>query len=350
MAKLPRQVAELYHHDYFMTPLVDYLEHYGFRRIHQGKVRDSYALPRHKGYRLVVATDRISIFDFVLPALVPHKGEVLTALTHFWLNEVLSDFPHHLIYPFCKQPLPIDHPTADEIAHEMSHELPVTRCLVVREVVIPPYEMIFRGHVGGSIWKQYQQSIVVAGQQLPAGLKKWHRLEKPLFTPSTKSQAGHDVNITIEEYFEQMGEAGYRSVKMFERAYIRANECAQEQGILILDTKFEGLDVIADEVLTPDSSRFTTVDDYQKALEERRDPVFYDKQLVRDWGLTVETPLGRGTNQLNPEDDGHVAFVHGLKVPHEIINKTSQRYLEIFERLTGQSLKEYQEAKMVLEA
>jgi phosphoribosylaminoimidazole-succinocarboxamide synthase len=301
--------------------------------VYQGKVRDTYKLPcGDENLLLLCATDRLSIFDFVLNALVPNKGEILTALTEFWLTEVLAEFPNHLMrsiaYPGKNYAFDLK---------EVFPDIPLNRCLAVEEVEIPPYEMIFRHHLGGSIFKKYEETGMAGGQKLPQRLPRWSFLDQPLFTPSTKSKDSHDVNISASDYYEAIGEKGRESVKMFKDAYKKAYAFAREKGILILDTKFEGLNIIADEALTPDSSRFTTVEDWTKAMEEKRDPIFYDKEVVRQWGKTVKTPFGAtGIHMLWPKNPEHVAFVHGLEVPAEIIEETSGRYFSIFYRLTGQ--------------
>jgi len=176
---------------------------------------------------------------------------------------------------------------------------------------------------------------MAGGQKLPSGIPTWGYLHMPLFTPSTKAKDGHDVNISAYEYNKKIGVEGIKSINMFSAAYIKAYRYALGKGIVILDTKFEGLDVIADEVLTPDSSRFTTKEDLANAIKEKRDPVFYDKEIVRQWGKTVKTPFGvTGINNLDPENEEHVAFVHDLEVPEKVINETSERYLNIYYRLT----------------
>lgn len=333
MAVLPVSVAE--------SETSRTLVRAGLTRIHQGKVRDTWGLDPGGALRLVVATDRISIFDLVLPVLVPRKGEVLTALTHFWLSGPLKDFPHHLVRSEENPKLNMVHDVREVIP-----DLPRERCLVVQTVEIPPFEMTFRHHIGGSVWRAYEDHGVVAGHKLPPGLKRWQFLESPLFTPSTKAQKGHDVNVTVEAYLEVMGERGMRAIRMFMHAYTTAYEYAKERGILILDTKFEGLDVIADEVLTPDSSRFTTVEDFAAAMEVGRDPVFFDKEPVREFGRSVDTPWGKGIQRLDPTDLQHLSFVASLTIPDAVVSATTARYLDIFQRVVGISLSEYQRTEM----
>lgn len=312
-------------------PLAEHLASLGWTQLNRGKVRDTYGRSKNDKHLLVVATDRLSIFDFVLPTEVPQKGEVLTALTHFWLNEVLMDTEHHL----ANMP--------------ESTGLPRERCLLVRKVSIEPYEMIFRHHIGGSVWKEYQKQGTASGHSLPAGLTRWQKLESPIFTPSTKEESGHDINITAAAYLEDRGTEGSQNVERLSSIYSRAYTYAEGRGILILDTKFEigNPFVLADEVLTPDSSRFTTAEDLTKAAAEGRDPIFYDKERVREWGRTVETPFGTvGINSLNPENAAHLAFVHSVAVPSEVVAETSERYQRIFEMLVGVPLSDYQHTRM----
>lgn len=318
-----------------------YLQSFGWELVRQGKVRNIYQWPCVEDYLLLEASDRVSIFDVVLGEEIPQKGEILTAMTHFWLTRVLPDFPNHLVAE----------PDADELVGRIFLNLPAKvrrRCLLVKRVEMPAYEMIFRHHLGGSVYKAYCNTGYVAGQRIQPGLPQWHKLDAPLFTPSTKEEIGHDVNISVQQFYAAMGEKGSQAVDMFSRAYKRAYGYAEKLGILILDTKFEGLDVIADEVLTPDSSRFTTNDDFIAARQEGRDPIFYDKQFLREWGLQVETPWGRGLNNKNldltkPEC---LEFVHNLLVPADVVLTTKNRYEVIFMRLTGCTPREYQGLEM----
>lgn len=330
---------------------------YGFERIHQGKVRDTYQIDEDGDELLVVASDRISIFDFVLPVLVPKKGEVLTALTHFWFSTILSEYDNHLIQSET-------HPTANA-AFDLrisNTYLPIERCLLVKNLKdkLWIWEMIYRDHVGGSIYDGYLKTGKAGGHNLPPNLPKWSKLEKPIFTPSTKEEVGHDVNVDADFFFQQMESFGgeeKKVVEMLAEAYSKAYAYAENRGILILDTKFEVAGkTIVDEILTPDSSRFVLKEDWIKAMEAGRDPYFHDKQPVREWGSSVVTPfedergLIVGINNLKTKDnkkfEEYTAFVHGLKVPEEIISATTERYLKIFEALTGFSLEEYQYERM----
>lgn len=307
------------------------------KRIHRGKVRDTYELTPE--LLLFLATDRLSIFDFVLPAFVPRKGVILTALTHFWLTKILPDFPNHLAV--------CDPETVKKFFN--SKGIP-RNALLVRKLSMVPYELIFRHHIGGSVYKKYQKTGLAAGQKIVPGLPKWSALNRPICTPSTKAQEGHDINIDLSECLIGMGPGAQQAIDMLTEAYSRAYAYAKERGILILDTKFE-IDmnyIFADEFLTPDSSRFTTVADFELAMKEGRDPIFMDKEPARNWGRTVVTPfIGEddepiiGINKLEPANDQHVNFVHSLKVPQEVIQTIMNRYLEVFEILTGCSIDDY---------
>ncbi|MFZ4648604.1 MAG: phosphoribosylaminoimidazolesuccinocarboxamide synthase [Patescibacteria group bacterium] len=352
MAKIPENLRE--------DALSKYLQEHGLKRIGQGKVRDTYYLDNER--LLVVTTDRISIFEFVLGVLVPKKGEVLTALTHFWLTKVLHQWKNHLIN--CEHPnLNYCPNTASLLKETLLPDLQIERSLIVRNLSgkMYPFEMIFRHHIGGSVFKQYQKTGMAGGLELPANLPKWSKLESPIFTPSTKEDVGHDINVNGDYFYSEMEKLGLKEeaemvVWNLDSAYSIAYKYAEERGVLILDTKFEvsGL-IIADEVLTPDSSRFGLADDCVRAIAENREPKSYDKQAVRDWGAKVITPFFDesnncivGINKLDPEIEDHVHFVHSLEIPTDIITGTTERYLNIFKILTGKSLEEYQKAEMGL--
>ncbi|MFA6514872.1 MAG: phosphoribosylaminoimidazolesuccinocarboxamide synthase [Candidatus Paceibacterota bacterium] len=353
MNKIPKRLQN--------DALSTYLKKEGLTRIHQGKVRDTYSIDGD--HLLVVATDRISIFDFVLNALVPKKGEVLTALTHFWLTNLLSEFNHHLIKTKETDLLKRSFNGAYDLKGRLP-DLPIECCLVVKNLAgkLYPFEMIYRHHIGGSVFKKYQETGIAGGQNISPNLPKWSKLDKPIFTPSTKEEVGHDINVDALYYFMTMKEKGlanemYQMVEMLSQVYSMAYSYAEEKGILILDTKMEvaeGLTII-DEILTPDSSRFALKSDWQQALKEGRDPKFLDKQPVRDWGDKIKTPFYEGAEQiigikkLDPENPEHVSFVHGLKVPSKIINDTTNRYLKLFHAITGRDLVNYQWDEMGVE-
>lgn len=315
------------------------LETAGYARIHQGKVRDTYRISDK--FLLVVATDRLSIFDFVLPVLIPDKGAVLTALTHYWLSQVFVNYSHHLVNS--RENLGFN------AVHELKHELPeldLKRCLIVKDLSdeMLDFEMIFRHHIGGSVYKKYLETGTAGGHKLPLGLPKWSKLDEPIFTPSTKEDVGHDINKDAEYFFSKTGEAGRKLVALLTEIYTSAYKLASANGIRILDTKFEGtLTTIADEILTPDSSRFVDSSNWEIAMKEEREPDFLDKEPARIWGKSVETGFDvTGINKLDPVNPEHTAFVHGLKVPENIITAISGGYAEIFNRLTDWPFKQYQ--------
>lgn len=347
MAIIPRCVT-----DYPFTagrnsePVVEFLARFGFNLIHRGKVRDTYSMPDDPDKYLVVASDRLSIFDFVLPVTVPGKGVVLTALTHFWLTRVLEGRTHHLVSSVHNERFNAAY--GQKLFTNIA--FPLERALVIKKVKIQPFELIFRHHLGGSVWKKYVESGIVAGVELPKGLKRWSFLEQPLFTPLTKAENGHDINVTQAEYLAVMGVTGQKTVNNLLQVYQQAYDWAYQRGIIILDTKFEAGDpyVLADEVLTPDSSRFTTVEDYEAAMRENRDPIFFDKEPARTWGRTVSAPFGvTGINNLDPDNPDHVRFVHEeVKVPPEVVADLAMRYRRLFEMLTCMFLYYYQVREM----
>lgn len=328
-ARLPRQVAESYLSRLLMTA--------GLQRVSQGKVRDTFTLPGFPGALLMVATDRLSIFDFVLPCSVPDKGRVLTAMTVFWLKNVLSGYPNHLIA--CGPDIDRFLPQALQGNAELQ-----SRSLVVKNLQIIPVECVVRGYLTGSAWKDYQKNKgIVCGHQLPPGLYDGAKLPEPIFTPATKAELGHDTNITADDVGRQYGR---HLERMSLQLYHTAARYALSRHIIIADTKFElgqigfwDVKVLADEALTPDSSRFWTEEDWKKAAAQKKSPPGFDKQPVREWGKTVETPFGvTGIDKLEPENLDHVVFVHQLQVPQEVIEATTRRYVDILDRLTGQTV------------
>jgi phosphoribosylaminoimidazole-succinocarboxamide synthase len=275
--------------------------------IRRGKVRDIYDLG---GSLLMVSTDRISAFDWVLPSGIPDKGRVLTQLSGFWFN--LLGVPHHL--------LSLDVASADLPAGCDLAPL-VGRSMIVRKAEVVPIECVVRGYLAGSGWKEYQESGSVCGVRLPPGLVNGSRLSEPIFTPATKEQSGHDVNIPFERMVDIVGRP--TAEKLRERSlnvYRRGAEHAQSRGIIIADTKFEwgrsgGELLLIDEVLTPDSSRFWPADGYEPGQNQ---PSF-DKQFVRDW---LEQ-TGWDKNSPPPQ------------LPEEIVARTREKYIEAYERLSG---------------
>lgn len=327
-----------------------FLLQHGFTLWHMGKVRNTYKNNNHPGLLFVVATDRLSIFDFVLPVLVAFKGEVLTALTHHWLMHVLQKWPHHLV-PSQLNP---NFNAAYDFA-QIYPGFPVERILVVRELEMQLFELIFRGHIGGSVWADYEATSTVTGILLPEGLMKWQKLPDPifpLFTPSSKAENDHDINLTQAYYFNAMGEGVFDVIESYRSMYREAYDYALAQGIIIADTKFEGdpYGTVGDEILTPDSSRFIDREELVLAQRVGRNPRFLDKQPVRDEGEQIKTPWGAGINKLQPSNANHLAFVDSIHFPKKIIKETTQRYLYIVKRLTGKTLREYQQTEMGVSA
>jgi phosphoribosylaminoimidazole-succinocarboxamide synthase len=274
----------------------------------RGKVRDVYDL----GDRLViVATDRISAFDWVLPTAIPDKGRILTALSLFWFD--FLGVPHHILSTDLKDMGSAFAARADELAG---------RTVLVRKTRVVPIECVVRGYLAGSGWKEYQGGGAVCGIQLPPGLRQSEQLPEPIFTPATKEEVGHDENISFERMVQITGpavadELRRRSIEV----YRRAAHHARTRGILIADTKFEwgtlpdGELILIDEVLTPDSSRFWPADGYRVGIS----PPSFDKQFVRDW---LETS-GWDKNSAPPQ------------LPVEVVERTRQKYAEALARLTG---------------
>ncbi len=275
--------------------------------VRRGKVRDVYDL----GDRiLLVSTDRLSAFDWVLPTAIPDKGRVLTQISSFWFQ--LLHEPDHVITSDVTQ---MDLPAGVDRA------MLAGRSMLCRKTEVVPIECVVRGYLAGSGWKEYQQSQTVCGIKLPEGLTESARLPEPIFTPSTKAAAGHDENIGFEQVVRTVGrelaeQLRQRSLRIFQRGA----DYARQRGIIIADTKFEfGLLgdqlLLIDEVLTPDSSRFWPADQYAAG----RGQASFDKQFVRDW--LSATPWDK--NSPPPA------------LPDEIVRKTRQKYIEAFERLTN---------------
>ncbi|MCL5410283.1 MAG: hypothetical protein M1324_00295 [Patescibacteria group bacterium] len=340
-------------HGYGNTPWFDQLTRAGLKRVSVGKVREGYTDDSDPDRSLFLASDRVSIFNFVLPALVPRKGEVLTALSHFVMTNVLADLASDMVFPERDS-------ENDKIWHNwrrLHPEIPWERCTLVNKYDVQPFEAIFRRHPGGSIWGDYLKSGVIAGQKLPAGLVKWECLNKALFTPTEKSE--EDEPLTIQQFLEVNSEYGQAVIDVLSSAYDRAYEFFQALGIRILDTKFEyaidesGNVVLLDEKFTPDSSRFVEEANWLATLGSGSDPAFQDKEIVRSWGKAVGTPFygvdGKqiiGLHNLKGSNSEHIAFVHGLTVPGDLLEKTSQTYLSIFQRVTSCDLDAYQRESM----
>jgi phosphoribosylaminoimidazole-succinocarboxamide synthase len=281
--------------------------------IYRGKVRDLYAVDdRHL---LMVASDRLSAFDVILPTAIPGKGAVLTAVSNFWFERVRHLVPNHL---------QLAEKTLDEALPDPAERARITgRAVVARRLKGLPVEAIVRGYLIGSGWKDYQHAGMVCGIRLPEGLRLADRLPEPIFTPSTKAALGaHDENVSFDEIADRIGRELAERVRAISlRIYREAAEYALARGLIIADTKFEfGLDeegqlVLMDEALTPDSSRFWPADRYQPGVN----PPSFDKQFVRDYLETLDW------DKQPP----------GPELPAEIVARTAAKYREARERLTG---------------
>jgi len=280
-------------------------------RIHQGKVRDIYAVDEQ--HMLIVTTDRLSAFDVVMPDPIPGKGRVLTQISNFWFQRTRHIVPNHLA----------DYPLARAVPDAAERAPLEERSIVVRRLKALPIEAVVRGYLIGSGWKDYQQSGAVCGIALPAGLRQADRLPEPIFTPATKAEMGsHDENISYERVVALIGRGLAEQVRATALAlYGFAVEHALQRGIIIADTKFEfGVDdvghlTLIDEALTPDSSRFWPADTYRPGTS----PPSFDKQYVRDYLETLDWPKR----------------APGPKLPPEIIARTSEKYAEALRRLTS---------------
>jgi phosphoribosylaminoimidazole-succinocarboxamide synthase len=280
----------------------------GYTLLRRGKVRDVYDAGEHY---LIVATDRISAFDVVLPNGIPGKGRVLTQISIHWFRQVADIVENHLVAT------EVDDFPAPLRAHRAVLQ---GRSMLVKKASVLPVECIVRGYLSGSGWKEYGTSGTVCGIALPAGLVESSRLEAPIFTPSTKAEAGHDINISFAETEKIVGAQLAERLRVAALAvYDRGRELAGKRGIIIADTKmefgiFEGRLILIDELLTPDSSRFWSARGYQPG----RGQDSWDKQIVRDYLLTL------AWDQTYP----------GPSLPDEIVKKASARYQEIYEILT----------------
>jgi len=279
----------------------------------RGKVRDIYEVD---DYLLLVSTDRISAFDVIMDQGIPFKGMVLTKISEFWFNLTKDLIPNHLISTNVNE--------YPEICREYSADLR-NRSMLVKKAAVVPIECIVRGYISGSGWKDYNRTGEISGIKLPQDLKESEKFSEPIFTPSTKAEIGeHDENISAEQAMEITDKETFEILKECTlKVYNKASEFALDKGIIIADTKFEfgkfnDNIIIVDEVLTPDSSRFWPLEKY----ETGRGQESYDKQFVRDYLLSINF------NKQPPPPP----------LPTEIIKRTSEKYLEIYERITGESL------------
>ncbi|MBI3251379.1 MAG: phosphoribosylaminoimidazolesuccinocarboxamide synthase [Candidatus Andersenbacteria bacterium] len=329
MAKIPKDVA---------SEKWEYaLAGGGLTRSHQGKVRNTY-LPN--GKILQMATDRFSIFDFVLNAKAEGYGEILTALTVFW-SKILTAKNHITAYG-----TDIDFLLAPNI-----RGLPAIhrRGLVVENLAMELVECVVRASLTGTAFKRYKRGEPVGGRALPHGLFDGAGIPGgPIFDPTDKAQEGHDQPIDPAGVNPLLAPA---SLQIFKEA----QQFAGTRGFYIADTKFEfGWKnqqlILADEIFTPHSSRFWDEVDARNVTEMTGAPVSFDKQRIREWGKTVETPWGKGIDKLDPKDQAHREFVHSLKVPEDVISDYINRGHQLFRRLTGQVLCEFQEKHMKIAA
>ena len=289
------------------APVID-----GARHLHSGKVRDLYEIEQgeYAGQLLMVASDRISAFDFVLDTTIPDKGEILTRMSLWWFDQLAHLVPHHV--------LSTDVPSAV-----------AGRAVVCQRLEMFPVECVARGYLTGSGLLDYAASGEVCGIALPAGLVDGSRLPAPIFTPATKAAVGdHDENVSYDAVVSEIGAddaAELRELTM--QVYGAAELIARERGIILADTKFEfgrradGTTVLADEVLTPDSSRFWPADDWRPGQPQPS----YDKQIVRNWLLSAESGWDRSTGAAPPA------------LPAAVVDRTRARYVEAYELLTGET-------------
>jgi phosphoribosylaminoimidazole-succinocarboxamide synthase len=289
--------------------------------LHRGKVRDVYEVDADT--LLMVASDRVSAFDVVLRQPIPFKGEVLTLVTAWWLEQLEERVAHHLL---AVHPDAIVERYPDLAASRDAWE---RRAMLVKRTKPVLVECVVRGYISGSAWKEYSKKGTLAGEALPQGLSESQRLDPPIFSPATKAQEGHDENITYEQVVELLGEELARRLRDLSlEVYGYGRDVAGERGIILADTKFEfGFDpagdlLLIDEVLTPDSSRFWPRESY----EVGRGQPSLDKQPVRDWLDGLE-----GWDKTPPAPD----------LPPEVVDASSARYQDVFRRLTGRPLGDY---------
>ena len=288
-----------------------FLELPGIKKLRSGKVREVFDLGETL---LFVATDRLSAFDVILPDPIPHKGAVLNQLSAFWFKRFDEIDNHFITADF------------DEFPQELRafRDQLTGRSMIVRKTTPLPVECVVRGYLAGSGWKEYQESQSVCGIKLPSALKQGSKLPEPIFTPATKAESGHDENIDMKRCAEILGqEIADRVKKLSLEIYSKGRDHAEKKGIIVADTKFEfgavdGKLLLIDECLTPDSSRFWPKDQYAVG----QSPPSFDKQFVRDYLETLDWDKTPPAPSL----------------PQDVIVKTSAKYVEAFERLTGEKL------------
>src|SRR4051812_32203257 len=291
------------------------------QHIASGKVREMYAVG--DDHVLIVATDRISAYDFILPTEIPDKGAVLTAMTLWWLTQVTDIVPNHLVTANVND-YPADlHKYADALRG---------RSMLCRRLEMFPVECVARGYLAGSGWTDYAATGAVCGHSLPEGLQDGSPLPEPIFTPATKAATGHDLNITVAEAAELIGTDAARELERLTLAvYTRAVELGRKRGIIIADTKLEfgraqdATIVLGDEALTPDSSRFWPTATWKPGGAQPS----YDKQYVRDWLTSPASGWDKNSGDQPPP------------LPDDVVTKTREKYVEAYEQLTGESFAMY---------
>jgi phosphoribosylaminoimidazole-succinocarboxamide synthase len=278
----------------------------------RGKVRDIYDLGEHL---LIVATDRLSAFDVIMPQPIPYKGKVLTQISNYWFEVIKDIIPNHLVSTRVEDFPPECKPYADQLRG---------RSIVVQKTQPLAIECVARGYLAGSGWNEYRESKTVCGIRLPDGLLESSKLPAPIFTPATKADVGHDENIDFDRAASIVGKETAEQVRTYTlEIYSRACTVAEKAGIIVADTKMEfgyhnGKVMIIDELLTPDSSRFWPASSYAEGKSQDS----YDKQYVRDYLLSIKF------NKRPP----------GPRLPQEVIDKTSELYREALQRLTGKEV------------
>lgn len=289
--------------------------------LRRGKVRDVYEVDDDR--LLLVTSDRVSAFDVVMHELVPYKGAVLTQLTAWWLRHCESEVAHHLLT--CD----VETIVAAVPAVAMHRDELAGRAMLCRRTTVFPVECVVRGYLAGSAWKEYDARGTLAGEPLPAALRESDRLDPPVFSPATKAESGHDENITRTRMAGIVGADAAETLERLARlVYARGRDLAATRGIIVADTKFEfgraadGSILLIDEALTPDSSRLWSAESYAPGGPQ---PSF-DKQPLRDW-LDAERHAGRWNGDAPPPS-----------LPDDVVEATSRRYLEAYERLTGSPL------------
>ncbi len=289
--------------------------------LRSGKVREVYEVDAD--LLLLVASDRVSAFDVVMHEAVPHKGIVLTQLTAWWLGQVGDVVSHHLVSADLDAIV-----AAVPVLREHRRHLR-GRAMLCRRADVIPIECVVRGYLSGSAWKEYGQRGSLAGEALPPGLRESDRFDRPVFSPATKAETGHDENISVAEMARSIGASDTARLEQLSRlVYARGRDVAASRGIIIADTKFEfgrdrlGAIMLIDEVLTPDSSRFWSADQYRPGGPQAS----FDKQPLRDY-LDAERRAGRWNGEAPPPP-----------LPDSVVQATSARYLDAFQRITGTPL------------